>query len=210
MDTNFKGMASKWKSQSGAQPLFTSTLLQQKSPKSLLDKVHQNMRLEFRAFLLLLLIGAFTLYSLRLDGLTKVLCWVGIVVVLFVMLIYMSRFYRFYRSSRQLALDTYESLLWLYYELKLGIEVYRSFSLTCFLVGLTFGFIIGSIEGAKSAPVELFNPDKLVLTMVFSLIGTFGLLWAFIEWWIHHAYGRHLKLIFGILTDLKESAIEKA
>jgi hypothetical protein len=204
MDMNFNSLPSDWKDQPGEQPSFSMDQLTSKSPQLILDKVHRSMRYEFFSVLIGVVAAVVALLLLDLQGLISSLLWLALFVYAVVILVYGIRFFRFYRHTARMALDSYENLLWLYYELRLMIEVYRSFTLTSMLIGLSFGFIVGSIEGSKAAPMELADPDSFIWWLMLTLTVSFAALLGIIEWWIYYAYGRSLRRIKLVLSELKE------
>lgn len=204
MDMNFNTLPTDWKDQPGDQPSFNVDQLKSKSPQLILDKVHYSMRYEFFSIIIGVTAAVGALLMVDLDGLIRSLLWLGLFVYSVVVVVYGIRFIRFYKHTARMALDSYENLLWLYYELRLMIEVYRSFTITSLLVGLSFGFMVGSIEGAKAAPMELANPDLFIWWLMLTLSVGFAFLLGIIEWWIYYAYGRPLRRIKLLLAELKE------
>ncbi len=204
MDMNYNPLPTDWKKQVGEQPPFTMDQLRSKSPSLLLEKVHRSMRFEFYSTITVFLIALVSLLMVDLNGISRLLCWLGLVVNVALFALYYVRFFRFYRDSSQLVLNSYENMLGLYYDFRHIIEVYRSFYLVSLLVGLAFGSILGSIEGGNVEPIELTHPDHYVGWLVLTMLVFFGALVGIVEWWIHLVYGKPLQAIKSLLEELKE------
>lgn len=116
---------------------------------------------------------------------------------------YLSKFYLFYQRLTSADLSTREHLYSTYYEIKIHLEMYRAF--TYIIVALALGFV--TMYGMIDAPYILKeiggNVDsKVIMVLVAAFVGLVALIGAATEWGLSMYYGKYLKEIRAMITDL--------
>ena len=100
-------------------------------------------------------------------------------------------------------LNTKDSLYETYFEIRLNMELYKTFgfALVPFLILFLFGVLYFEIP-------EFFNNglnSTAFLVTTFSIV-IFSILYMgfALEWWVHHFYGKYAKEIRKVIDELKE------
>ena len=119
---------------------------------------------------------------------------------------FIKKFYIFYLYLNDTNVNTKDSLYEIYYELKLNLESYKTWSYT-----ITPLFVIIVLQIWKTT-ARVINPESTIFDNIY-FIGSITLLcalymyWA-TDWWLNKKYGLHLSRLKTILFDLKDD--EKA
>ena len=102
-------------------------------------------------------------------------------------------------------LNTKDSLYETYFDIRLNMEIYKTFgfALTPFLVLFLVGLMY--FEISKTQEIVLNNLQNSHLIILFVLIA-FCILFMGIalEWWVKYFYGKYAKEIKKVLEELKE------
>jgi Na+/H+-dicarboxylate symporter len=102
-------------------------------------------------------------------------------------------------------LNTKDSLYETYFDIRLNMEIYKTFgfALTPFLVLFVVGLMY--FEISKTQEIVLNNLQNSHLIILFVLIA-FCILFMGIalEWWVKYFYGKYAKEIKKVLEELKE------
>ncbi|MBK8600056.1 MAG: hypothetical protein IPN80_05385 [Flavobacterium sp.] len=116
---------------------------------------------------------------------------------------YLVKLYRFYLRLGKTSLNTKDSLYETYYEIRLNMELYKTFgfALVPFLILFLFGVLYFEIP-------EFFNNglnSTGFLIATFSIV-IFSILYMgfALEWWVHHFFGKYAKEIRKVIDELKE------
>jgi hypothetical protein len=205
---NFESLKEDWNSeQEYNEPFSEKDLTLLKESHSFIDKVRKNMRLEFYLSIILALILGL---GILLGSMSPIIspiktsgCTITFILIFAVSLFYSRRFYIFYKTSSNMSFNTHDNLLWFYYEMKLNMEVYRSYAIMVLFLGI---LALAILNVAEPSPllrsVKLTDPYALII-LVCILLFCVVIFIASIEYWIRISYGRYVKRIKSILDELK-------
>ncbi|NHM06595.1 hypothetical protein G4D82_05130 [Flavobacterium sp. CYK-4] len=116
---------------------------------------------------------------------------------------YLIKLYRFYISLGKTTLSTKDSLYETYYEIRLNMELYKTFgfALVPFLILFLFGIFYWHWpdffnKGFNSTPF---------LAITFAIV-VFSILYMgfALEWWVKHFYGKYAQEMRKVIDSLKE------
>jgi hypothetical protein len=191
MDTNFKQWQALWQQESEDIPLLESHSLRLKGSHSYIDKIRRNMRQEFYAGAVFLVFCIFYLVRQNLSDEKALVYYSGFGSISVIALMYVRRFYKFYKASGIPAYHTRASLLWFVSEMRLMLEVYRSLTYIMLLCGLFFGFVWGVFED-ETEPLALSPAEGITLSIILFL-GALVVTLVVLEAWIYLMYGRYVR-----------------
>ncbi len=160
-----------------------------------LEKIRQNMRLEFWTSLIaiILLIPLSKVFSEN-----EFIRWSLYCTLFFVCAYYYFKFYRFYKKISYTDLSTFQQLLEIKYELKNNIELYKSYYIAS--VPLFYAMLLLFLRKH-----DFFKFDDLIIhyapfIVFFSFIALFL---GFGKWWWDNYYNRYVKKIEKFIDELK-------
>lgn len=200
MDIN--DLQSAWNNDKTSIDLPTQ-LDQIQSANTPLDKIKKNLKSEF----------LYQILSIIFIGITPLIhgfptMGIKIFYLLFSIFVaicayYLLKLYRFYKSLANITLNTKDSLYETYYEIRLNMELYKTFGfalvpfLILFLLGLFYWY----------AP-EFFNKglDSTPFLVTTFIIVIFSILYIgfALEWWVKHFYGKYADEMRKVIDQLKE------
>jgi hypothetical protein len=176
---------------------LTPILLHRKKSNSIVGRVRKNMRNEGILWTLLMLAGALAI-ALELSSIGKsniIGLFFGISLLFF--LFYMQKFFRFFRKSNQLDLNLLKNVYWFYYELKLGIEMYRALMFLQFFIGFSAGIAASNQHWSELHPLDLSILFGFMAILLGFMIGLN-------EIWIRYMYGKHLLAFKRLMEEMEE------
>jgi hypothetical protein len=113
---------------------------------------------------------------------------------------YFIRFYFFYNRLNYHTLNTKDALYTLYYDIKLNIEMYRSFNYALIPVMV----IIFALFLADLQPDIHGSVSHLITIGLFLLIISTAMVYGGVELWLRYGYSKYLCDIGHILKEFKE------
>lgn len=163
------------------------SLEKQKQIRLPLEKIRKNMKMEFCLNVFSIIIFAPVLYYIEYNYFVK---WTLYLVFLFIVAYYTIKFYKLYKSLTISDLSAYNQLLEVKYELKLNIELYKSYyvCMVPYLMAMLFFFF---------KKEDFFEYDDLIMHyapfIIFFVVCAITL--AFGAWWLEYYYGKYVKKI---------------
>ncbi|MDE5492668.1 hypothetical protein [Elizabethkingia meningoseptica] len=205
---NFDQLQEQWNKEPQDIPKLPKQLDKIKEAHNPIDKVRSNMKKELIMQSVLVIAAAFFpfLNIGKWDSQLMTMFVVFYVLMVGFMLYYGLKFYRFYKESYNLAYDSRKNLMWFSYELRLFIELYRALTFIMMFLGMAFGVYWGTHHAGHSehTPLSETNYFELLGIVLFIMVVLLGAIVIFAEIFIRMAYGRYLKKINTILSQLDE------
>lgn len=203
---NFNDIQSAWnKDQNGGS---VPDRVDQLKPAGLpLDRIKKNLRNEFIYQVLSIILVAFLPKIHAFNPALTVWFYVTYAIFVAICAYYLIKLFGFYKRIVNYSASTKDSLYETYYDIRLNIEMYKtfSFSLMPFILIFVAMFII-SIN--KSAVAEMIQtgvfPQTIVVQFGIGFVFSLVTLALATEWWVHHFYGQYAKAIRTLLDQLKE------
>lgn len=178
---------------------FGADALDSKGALSSIERIRRNMKMEFYMLLFSLAAGIAILIFYPPEPQTATLTWLILALLLAATLFFALKVIRFYRKSYGMIFNTRESLIWFMYEVRLLIEMYRSYGITC----ISGGFFIGLIHGIRKHAAMAETDLLAIPTFTFTAgIAVNLFVYFIIEFWLYWFYGRYVRRIEKLLEDL--------
>lgn len=205
---NFEELKSEWDKEPEYEVNIPENLQNLKKSNLPIEQVKKMMRKElFMQVASLIFIGMLPLipivpqFPFKIITDTKVFYMVyGFMLIISILFIY--KFYKFYFYISDFEVNTKDGLYEVYYELKLNLETYKtwSYSITPFLI-IMIVQIWKTTAKAINSQSQIF--ENLYIIGFISLGCSIYMYWA-TNWWMNKFYGPHLDRLKSILFNLNE------
>ncbi|CAA9196440.1 DUF485 domain-containing protein [Flavobacterium collinsii] len=202
---DFNDIQNAWNNEKTENVVVPNNLEKIQSASMPLDRIRKSLRMEFFIQILsLVIIGLLPVHSKFPSNLVVPYYFIfGILVAIYIY--YLTQLFLFYRRLDKVALKTKDSLYETYLDIRLNMQLYKTFtfSLSPFFLIYFFGFILYEMPDFTQILNEGFANRKLgLIVLVFVL--TILMIGVFTEWWVHHYYGKYAKEIRKVIDELKE------
>ncbi|BAP33789.1 uncharacterized protein CHSO_4752 [Chryseobacterium sp. StRB126] len=200
---NFDQLKEQWNNED-SNVHIPDTIEQLKESKHPIEKIQKNMKKEFPAQVLaIILIGFFPL-QFNFSASQYLIYYISYTLMVVISTYYLYGFYKFYKQTELYTGNTKSSLWKIFHELRLNMERYQSFGfllLPHFLLTIVLT-IYNTLEEKGKTLSELTNAHQysLILTV---LIGTLFVVISIILW-TKYIYGRQAKQLENILNEMDE------
>lgn len=198
---NFDDIQAAWNQDSDDNIQLPTALNELKGKNSPVKKIRTAMRTELLLQSIALVVVGFFPQILRLNSNFLLAFYMTYAFMVIISIYYFVRFYFFYNRLYNYTLNSKESLFTLYYDIKINIEMYRSFnySLIPILVIMLSLFLVAKI------PLGALMDESHLLTLgILILAASTILVYVFMELGIKVGYGKYLKEIGSIIDQLRE------
>ncbi|WPQ61602.1 hypothetical protein SIO70_24890 [Chitinophaga sancti] len=198
---NFDDIQAAWNQEGNENIQLPNALSDLKGKNSPVKKIRSTMRTELIFQLFGMIVVGFSPQMLGLHSNFQLAFYMTYGFLVIISIYYMIRFYFFYNRLYNYTLNSKDSLYSLYYDIKVNIEMYRSFNyaLIPILVIMTFLYLVAKIPLAS-----LMDQSHLLTLGVIILAISTIIVYGFLEFGIRLSYGRYLKEIGSVLDQLKE------
>lgn len=198
---NFDDIQAAWNQEGNENIQLPTALSDLKGKNSPVKKIRSAMRTELIFQLFGMIVVGFSPQMLGLHSNFQLAFYMTYGFLVIISIYYMIRFYFFYNRLYNYTLNSKDSLYSLYYDIKVNIEMYRSFNyaLIPILVIMTSLYLVAKIPLAS-----LMDQSHLLTLGVIILAISTIIVYGFLEFGIKLSYGRYLKEIGSVLDQLKE------
>lgn len=206
---NFDDLKIKWEEEDHGPVYIPQKIAHLKEAQHPLDKLKQNMKMEIYFQLLCLSLVFFAILVHEEDEFLHVVCFFATAVVAIISAFYLSKLYKFYKSVHVYTLDTKDSLQELYYNLRLNMERYKSFTFLAmsFFIMHQGIMLYSKLELVAVTTGQYWDNNFSLLLLKYILPMTISILLVIVltNWWVNFFYGKYAKQIKSILDELKET-----
>jgi len=202
---DFNDIQNAWNNEKTDNVVVPDNLEKIKSANTPLDKIRKNIKNEFIYQIISIVLIAFIplIYNFPPKGM--ILFYLLYSLFTAVSFYYFVKFYFFYKRLNAIALKTKDSLYETYFDIRLNMELYKTFgfALTPFLMLYLIGFFYFEFTKIPGFFADEFTNYQLfgMLTIVVSCMLFMGIA---LEWWVHKFYGKYAKEIKKVIDELKE------
>ncbi|GEP90157.1 hypothetical protein SAMN05660909_01588 [Chitinophaga terrae (ex Kim and Jung 2007)] len=205
---NFDDIKDAWNNDEENEKLRVPASIDQlKSAQLPVEKLRRGMKGEMYVQLFSLLIIGLVPQIIFLSPVFVVPFYTLYVAMLGVSAYYFFKLYVFYKSSGAVTLTSKESLYELYYEARLSIEMYKSYTYVLCPFGLVMGaLLILSHRGAALTNLYDFAVanEQVALILSASLVTSLFSVFLVTEYWTKSSYGKYIRQIKSVLDEIKE------
>jgi uncharacterized membrane protein len=201
---NFNEIQDAWDNTKGQDEDLNLLNLSLKNANQPIDSIRKNMKNElYYQLAAIIMIALFPIYF-KTSGNALILFYTIFALLLVISFYYFYRFYLLFRSMHNYTANLRENLQELYFEIRLHLEMYKSFSFLLLpFVFFLMGIIVFAKKGTEAQPVPrmedgadwLFYP---IIGVVMTII-VIGLT----NWWVTYFYGKYADRIKKTLDELK-------
>jgi len=205
---NFNEIQSAWNNDPENGGKVPTTLDQLKPAGLPLDKIKKNLQNEFVYQIVSIILLAFLPQLYRFDPAFYVWYYVSYAMFVSICAYYLIRLLLFYNRIRNYNANTKDSLYETYFDIRLNIEMYKTFSFSLMPFVLIF-IAMFVISANKSAMIEMIQtgifPQAVLIQMAVGFVLSMVIFALATEWWTHTFYGKYAKEIKSLLDKLKEA-----
>jgi RNAse (barnase) inhibitor barstar len=204
---DFNDIQSAWNNDNSDKVVLPNRLEKLQSANMPLDKIRKNLKNEF----------IYQFISIVSLGLIPVMCkfstlmsatFYGLFALFLVICLYfLVKLYMFYKRLNTVETNTKDNLYETYYDIRLNMELYKSYTYSLMPFALIFVGMIHLSSHMVEIKDFILNQESanfflwIMLTSFVSMMVTI----AFVtEWWVNHFYGKYAKEIRKVLDELKE------
>lgn len=199
---NFDSLKEAWNSGQEPTKPFSENDLKLKASHSFIDLIKKHIRLEFYISLTIIISLGIIMYFLKMNANQLSVCTTALSLLIIISVFYYRRFYKFYKNSATLSFNTRDNLMWFYYEMKLNVEMYRSYcTLTFFMILFALAQLDFDKPSYFSNGVMFIRSQSLFVKIAIFLFWVI-LFIAGMEYWINQFYGKYIRKIKSILDEL--------
>ncbi|HSK13179.1 MAG TPA: hypothetical protein VK907_08180 [Phnomibacter sp.] len=203
---NFNELQEAWKDEGGSEHRLSIPPAGVSKASQPIDAIRRNMKKEY--YYQFVSIGFIFFFPnfFNITGNVLIVFYSMFGMLLMVSAYYFFRFYSFFKKMHHFETSARESLLELYYEIRLHIEMYKSFS---FLLLPFVLIVLGTLgydrymkalttEGGQGSMEQILI--RIATTMVLVTLAVIVLT----NWWTEHFYGKHANRLRQLLDEMKE------
>ncbi|OGS81279.1 MAG: hypothetical protein A3G95_03040 [Flavobacteria bacterium RIFCSPLOWO2_12_FULL_31_7] len=202
---DFNDIQNAWNNDKNENVTLPTNLEKLQAANTPLDKIRKNLKNEFIYQIISIVVLAFVPLLYGFSKSITILYFTLFSIFVAICVYYLLKLYFFYKRINNVMLNTKDSLYETYFDIRLNMEIYKTFgfALTPFLVLFLVGLMY--FEISKTQEIVLNNLQNSHLIILFVLIA-FCILFMGIalEWWVKYFYGKYAKEIKKVLEELKE------
>jgi hypothetical protein len=199
---DFNDIQSAWNNENTKNVVVPTQLEKVQKANTPLDKIKKNLKNEFIYQGLSIVFIGFVpfLHGFPEQAITPFYLLFSLFVA--VCTYYLIKLFIFYKRLNKTTLNTKDSLYETYFDIRLNMELYKTFgfAITPFLVLFLIGALYFELPNGVTLFTDRNNSIMLFVYVLFSMLFT----GAALEWWVHFFYGKYAKEIRTVLDELKE------
>lgn len=201
---NLDELQQAWKREGEDGTPLRANLEKLKQAHQPIDKIKRNMRKELIYQCLAILGFGVLPLQLKFNQQFSTLYYFVYTLLVIVSAYYLYRFYAFFRQMHNYSGSSKDNLYELYYEIRLNMEAYKSFSFLLVPFAIVAAILMSFNTRMQNAPgEELIRASdwfRIPITLVIMILVVIWLT----NWWVNHFYGKHARKIRQLLDELKE------
>ena len=201
---DFNDIQSAWNNQKTENVVVPTNLEKLQAANTPLDKIKKNLKTEFVYQIISIVLLGFVPFIHNLPATAYAPFYLLFTLFVAVCIYYLVKLYLFYKRLNQTTLNTKDSLYETYFDIRLNMELYKTFgfALTPFLILFVLGFLYIGLSKTTDLSQGLSDGQ---LGMLLAVVGITILLmgWS-LERWVQHFYGKYAKEIRKVIDELKE------
>ncbi|MBO9641049.1 MAG: hypothetical protein J7576_22960, partial [Siphonobacter aquaeclarae] len=181
-----------------------------KKARNPVEKIRQNMKNEFWFQLIGLLVISLAPALMKSSREFLVIYYSFLPVVLAISGYYLTRFFRFYRDTIRMDMDTRKNLYRFYFEMKLNIEAYKAFNycIGIFLIPLGLLFALQDkfpdpfLSVHQYMSTHTIGTEQVIIVAVV-LLAAIVVIDLIARVWVEKYYAPYVRQIEGVLNELE-------
>lgn len=202
---DFNDIQNAWNNEKTDNVIIPNNLEKIQSANTPLDQIRKNLKNELIYQILSIVFIGFAPFIYHFESKMMTPFYLLFSIFIAVCIYYLAKLYLFYKRLNNITLKTKDSLYETYFDIRLNMELYKTFgfALTPFMVLFLIGYLYAEFTKSPNFQVSNFTNPQLIglfVIVAFSIL-FMGLA---LEWWVHHFYGKYAKEIKKVIDELKE------
>ena len=203
---DFNDIQSAWANDNVSNVRLPNQLEKLQTANMPLDKIRKNLKNEFIYQIISIgLMGFIPLYF-KFPALMKTGFYVFYVLFVVICGYFLLKLYLFFKRLNKMSASTKDNLYDLYYDIRLNMELYKSFAYS--MIPFVLIFVAMILLNAYYPNVTESSFQKTMEGLVWVAIVIFVVIIASMalitEWWVNQFYGKYAKEIKKVIDELKE------
>lgn len=202
---DFNDIQNAWNNEKTENVVLPDNLEKIQSANTPLDKIKKNLKNELIYQIISIVFIGFLPFIYHFETKMMVPFYLLFSIFTAVSIYYLIKLYLFYKRLNTITLKTKDSLYETYFDVRLNMELYKTFgfALTPFMILFLIGYLYTEFEKSPDFQVTNFTNPQLIglFAIVAFCILSMGLA---LEWWVHYFYGKYAKEIKKVIDELKE------
>lgn len=202
---DFNDIQNAWKNDTNENIKLPENLEKIRSANTPLDKIRKNLKNEFFYQIISIALIGFAPFIKDFPQKMIIPFYLLFSIFVAVSIYYLVKLYLFYKRLNNVTLNTKDSLYETYFDIRLNMELYKTFgfALTPFMVLFIVGVAYHEILKNHEVVLNNFQNSHFIglFVAVVMCILFMGLA---LEWWVHYFYGKYAKEIRKVIDELKE------
>lgn len=204
---DFNDIQSAWNSDKSNNIVIPTHLEKLQSAKTPVDTIRKNLKNEFYVQLFSVIIIGFLPELFKFDTLLLLSFYSFYTIFVSISIYYFVKLYLFYKRLSSASVNTKDNLYETYFDIKLNMELYKSFtySLIPFLLVFPIIYIVSEFPSLTEKIITdgVINYSFLSVIICAFIISVL-LIGLITELWVNYYYGKYAKQIRSLLDELKE------
>jgi hypothetical protein len=202
---DFNDIQNAWNNEKGQNVVLPDNLEKIQSANTPLDKIKKNLKNEFIYQIISIVFMGFIPLIYSFPAKMTVLYYLLFSLFTAVCIYYLVKLYLFYKRLNTVTLKTKDNLYETYFDIRLNMELYKTFgfALTPFLILFLIGFgyfEFSKIPGFFAKEFTNFQIAGISSIVVFAML----FMGISLELWVHRFYGKFAREIKDVIDELKE------
>ncbi|WP_268848196.1 hypothetical protein [Flavobacterium aestivum] len=204
---DFNDMQSAWNNDKAENVVIPTNLEKLQSAKTPLDKIRKNLKKEFVYQIISILFLGFIPVLYKFTPLV-ITAFYGLFALFLVICAYfLAKLFLFYKRLNKANTNTKDNLYDTYFDIRLNMELYKSFTYSVMPFALAFVTMIILKDYSQEIIDVILNKKSgdFILGGLFAMfIGVMTSAAFITEWWVNYFYGKYAKEIRKVIDELKE------
>lgn len=206
---NLDELKSAWNKEDTNDVRIPSQIKQLGKAKHPLDRLKRNMKNEWYLQIVAILCAFFLPQLLHLHPSLHIIYYSSYALLVVISAYYLNLFRLFYNKINHYTADTKDSLLEIYYELKLNIERYHAFGFLLLPIALVaIALYVNTIMLQKSENLTIASHSDIISFIILTLVVSFTFILSILAW-TKYIYGPYVNQLKKILDELKEEEMKE-
>jgi hypothetical protein len=204
---DFNDIQSAWNNDKSENIVLPTNLEKLQSTKMPLDKIRKNLKNEFVYQVIAILFLGFIPILYKFPSMVTTAFYGLYALFLVICAYFLAKLFLFYKRLNAANTNTKDNLYDTYFDIRLNMELYKSFTYSIMPFALAFAMMIILKDHSQEITDVILNKKSgdFILGGLFGMFVGVMISAAFItEWWVNHFYGKYAKEIRKVLDELKE------
>lgn len=204
---DFNNLQSAWNNDKSENVVLPTNLEKLHSANTPLDKIRKNLKKEFAYQLLSIVLLGFIPMLYKFTPLVTTAFYGLFALFLVICGYFLAKLFLFYKRLNVANTNTKDNLYDTYFDIRLNMEMYKSFTYSVMPFALAFGVMIVLKDHSQLITDVILNKksgDAIIAGLFGMFIGVMISAAFITEWWVNHFYGKYAKEIRKVLDELKE------